>query len=397
MKLTEATVSKIAVPEGKRDVLVFDDALPGFGVRKFASGKASFLCKYQIGAKQRKITLGPAAPGTLGEMRKLASGILAKARLGQDTAAEKEALRGRKTASVGDLVPRFLADRREDLRPKTYSEWARYLQRYWQPLHGAKATEVTRKQIVAVLDDLVEAHGRVAADRARTALSAFYAWAIDRSHVDLSPVQNIKRRAKNGSRERVLIEDELLTVLGALAQDDYSAIVALLIFTGQRRDEIASLAWSEIDLAKRQFELPGARTKNKRAHVVPLSEPALAVLSGMNRRYGRALVFGSGSGGFSGFSKAKKQLDARLPAGMPAWTLHDIRRSVATHLGERGFATPHVVEAILNHVSGAKSGVAGTYNKALYLAERKEALDAWGAHLTSVLGNLASQAGKPAE
>lgn len=111
-KLTEPGVTKIEVPAGKRDILVFDDALPGFGVRAFSSGKRSYFVKYSIGSQQRKLSLGAAVPGMLAEMRRKASDILARARIGQDVAGEKQAARARRTASIGELVPRFLDARR---------------------------------------------------------------------------------------------------------------------------------------------------------------------------------------------------------------------------------------------------------------------------------------------
>jgi len=121
-----------------------------------------------------------------------------------------------------------------------------------------------------------------------------------------------------------------------------------------------------------------------------LSDQALAILRAIPVRDGRDLVFGSGAGGFSGWSKSKAELGDRLAATHPdakpmePWTLHDIRRSVVTHLHERGFAQPHVVEAIVNHVSGHQGGVAGVYNKATYLPERRQALALWSAHVVAL-------------
>ena len=231
------------------------------------------------------------------------------------------------------------------------------------------------------------------ADRARTALSAFFAWAIDRGYLDLNPVQNIQRRAQGAGRTRVLSEVELAAVWKACGCDDYGRIVRLLILTGQRKAEIGDLSWPEIDLENRQFDLPPERTKNGRPHLVPLSNEAVQLLMDAPRFEHRSFVFGQGSRGFQGWSKAKQFLDARIDEArerarekpLALWTLHDIRRSVVTHLHERGFAQPHVVEAIVNHVSGHQSGVAGVYNKARYPAERRRALDLWAQHIVALL------------
>src|SRR5262249_14997010 len=160
------------------------------------------------------------------------------------------------------------------------------------------------------------------------------------------------------------------------------------------------LEWSEIDLEKRQIDLPGRGTKNGQQHLVPLSAPALALLRGIPRREGQRLVFlGHGGKCIAGYSRPKTNLDQRIAelrggVPLPPWRLHDLRRSAVTQLSEsrerrvkRGhleeietycFAQPHVVEAIVNHISGAaKRGVAGTYNLSVYYAERQRALEQW--------------------
>ena len=92
------------------------------------------------------------------------------------------------------------------------------------------------------------------------------------------------------------------------------------------------------------------------------------------------LVFGTREQGFNDWSRSKRRLDERLPKMAP-WTVHDLRRSFVTHLSENGFAQPHVVEAIVNHISGSKAGVAGVYNRAAYLNEKRQVLEMWGAHV----------------
>jgi integrase len=130
--------------------------------------------------------------------------------------------------------------------------------------------------------------------------------------------------------------------------------------------------------------LPGKRTKNRLPHSVPLSGEAVAILKDAKPVEGREGVFGKH--GFLNWSASKKALDARLPADMPGWRLHDLRRSAVTHMSEKGFAAPHVVEAITNHVSGHKAGVAGVYNRAAYWDERCRALDLWANHLRALIG-----------
>lgn len=393
MKLLEGTVDKLVVPAGKRDVQVFDDALPGFGIRKFASGKAFYFCKYNIGPQQRKMSLGPVVPGTLAAKRKIASEILSRARIGQDLAADKRSVRAAaalKERTLVSLLDAYLDDCAERLRSSTYSQTERCLRRHLIKLHSRPVNEINRAEIVQALDELVRVNGPSAADRAKMALSGFFSWAIDRGHLDANPVQNIAARAESHGRSRVLSVSELVEIWRACREDDHGRIVRLLILLGQRKTEIGSLEHSEVDRARQQIELPGERTKNHRPHIVPLSDEALSILDAVPQSVNRTHVFGIGQGGFSGWSKAKDELDeriasarreARLNDDMAPWVLHDVRRSVVTHLHEMSFAQPHVVEAIVNHVSGHKAGVAGVYNKALYLAERREALNQWAAHL----------------
>jgi integrase len=317
--------------------------------------------------------------------------------VGSLTRADAHAAAGKCTITLGEVVPRYLAAREGELRPKSYAETQRYLERAWQPLHEHAIDAITRQNIVAAIDDLARDNGKVAADRARLALSGLYAWGIDRGYCDTNPTMSIKARAQQSSRSRVLTEVELVAVWNACLDDDHGRIVRLLILTGQRKTEIADLEWVEINTDKRQIELPETRTKNGRAHIVPLSDEVLAILSGVERKEGRDFVFGKGAGGFSGWSKAKGELDARIAksrtqaghkAGvkpMAAWTLHDLRRSFITHVSDRGLAPPHIAEALINHISGHKGGVAGIYNKAQYLSERRQALEVWGAHVAALV------------
>ncbi len=386
VKLTKTglatTISKLKIPKRKRDAQVFDDKLPGFGVRKFASGKASFFVKYSVGTQQRRMSLGAATPSRLEGARADAERILAKVRLGDDPQATKKAQRAKTATALGGLIERYLKARQDDMAETYYADTARYLREHWKPLHGFAVDKVMRGAVVGVLDAVAAKRGKTTADRAKAALSGFYAWLIERSYVDASPLLYVKNRANGGGRDRVLSEIELAAVWrGSRAMGPYGEIVRLLILTGQRKSEIADLTWDEVDLVKDQISLPASRTKNNRAHVIPLATRAVAILAGVPERVGRDYVFGEGSRGFQGWSKSKLILDSKLPGNMTAWTLHDIRRSVVTHLNENGLAQPHVIEAIVNHVSGHKASVAGIYNKAAYSTEKREALQAWGEHV----------------
>ena len=168
-KFVEGYAARLRLPEGDRDIQVFDDALPGFGIWKFASGKASYFVKFNVGTKQRRLTLGKVVQGNLAEMRRRASTVLSKARLGQDSVAEKRAAASVRSITLGALVGDYLEQRQPKLRPRYYAEIKRQLERDWRPLHGHVVSAITRQEIVSIVDDIATGQGEVAADRARTA------------------------------------------------------------------------------------------------------------------------------------------------------------------------------------------------------------------------------------
>jgi integrase len=210
-------------------------------------------------------------------------------------------------------------------------------------------------------------------------------WLSREGLVEVNVVANTNRAPQNGARSRVLTDAELRDIWHAVGDDRYGAIVKLLMLTGARRDEIASLTWPEIDVDGALVVLPPERTKNRRTHEIPLAPTALEILQAQPRRL-RDFVFGYvGQGGYQGWSKSKAELDARL--SLPDWRLHDLRRTVSTVMHDRLGVAPHVVEAVLGHVSGHKAGVAGHYNYARYLQAKREALAQWADHLAGVVAN----------
>jgi integrase len=231
-------------------------------------------------------------------------------------------------------------------------------------------------------------------------------WAI-REGLDIpaNPVLGTNRPAQPRSRERVLTDKELAEIWAALGDDDYGRIVKLLLLTAQRRGEVGGMRWNELDADINVWTIPGTRTKNHREHTVPLTDVALALIPAC--REGRDHVFGDGPRvrgdshrGFSGWSKSKAALEARILAArqkaadaeheaesLPDWRLHDLRRTAATVMADRLGVFPHIVEAVLNHVSGHRAGVAGVYNLARYEAEMRAALRAWADHVNRIVSH----------
>ncbi|MGY3529817.1 MULTISPECIES: tyrosine-type recombinase/integrase [Bradyrhizobium] len=369
-------------------------AVRGFGVRR-QRDQATYVLKYRVFGRQRFITIGPhGAPWTPELARKEAKRLLGLVADGKDPAGEKAKARMQAADTLRVIANQYLRYAKQRLRPGTYSGMERYLLVSWKPLHPVSVFQIARRHISARIADIASRHGQVSAARARTALSSMFNWAI-REGLDIpaNPVLGTNRPAQPGSRERVLTETELSAVWGACGDDDYGRIVRLLLLTAQRRNEVGNMQWAELNTGSGQWTLPAARTKNHREHLLPLVPAALALLP--SRQKGRDFLFGEGprrSGdphrGFSGWSKSKAALDARVADALggspPHWTVHDLRRSASTVMADRLGVLPHIVEAILNHVSGHRAGVAGVYNRARYVAEMREALERWAEYVTAL-------------
>jgi integrase len=389
MKLTAAAVRSLILPPGVRDKVFFDDSLPGFGLRLRDTGGRSWIVQYAIAGRTRRMPLGSTALLDLSRARAMAKDLLAQVRLGRDPVNERAQTRARAAESISALLPRFLQRQRTRLKPRSYQEVERHLLVHAKPLHSYAIDGIERRTIAVRLAAVEKSSGPAAANRVRASLSSFFAWAAREGFVDSNPVAFTNKAVENGSRERVLADDELVAIWRAAGDGQYGAIVKILMLSGARRDEIASLRWSEIDSDTETITLPAARTKNRREHVIPLSDAVRAILAAQPRRLDadgspRDLVFGYGATGWQDWSGSKADLDARLGNAFE-WTPHDFRRSLSTALHERFGVPPHVVEAILGHVGGHRGGVAGVYNRAIYLEERRRALQRWGEHIEGLV------------
>ena len=377
MKLNKAKVEGLKLPEGKSERIVFDDALKGFGVRLRAGGKRTWIAQYRFGSKQRRLTLGTLENTDFDEARKRAKKALSNTYLGKDPALEKVEARAQAGVTLSSVAERYLSERAaKRLKPRSLEEVERHLRKHWAPLGELPLKKIDRATVAAQLGKIAKDSGPFAANRARAALSAMFSWAIGEGLADANPIVGTNKATEEISRDRVLSDDELRLVWLHAGAGEYGAIARLLILTGQRREEVGAMEWGEIDLDAAVWTIPAPRTKNKRPHDVPLSPAAVEILRTLPRRADREYVFGSGSGGFQGWSHCKSALDARIAeAGgkVKPWRLHDLRRTLATRLGDMS-VLPHVVEATLNHVSGHRAGVAGVYNRAVYATEKRDAL-----------------------
>jgi integrase len=402
MKLTSTTIRTLGLPPGVKDKTYFDDDVPGFGLRLREGGSRKLIVQYDFAGKTRRLTLGAVSALDLGKARTQARDLLAAVRLGQDPASDKQAARARAIETFGALLPRYLARQKSRLRPRSYREVERHLLVHAKALHPHAVEAVGHRMVAARLAAIADASGPRTANLVRASVSAYFAWLMGEGMVDANPVSRTNKAADGGNRDRVLSDAELREILAALEDDQFGAIVRLLALTGQRRAEIGDLRWSEVNTAT--IELPAMRTKNKRAHNVPLAPAALAIVEAQPRRTNgegvRDLIFGFGRGGYSDWSKAKLELDRRIAEarkaagideGMPPWRLHDLRRTMSTVMHDRLGVQPHIVEAVINHASGHKAGVAGTYNHASYDRAKRIALELWAEHVTAIMEGRGSR------
>jgi integrase len=388
------------------DKVFFDEDLPGYGLRVRGSGVHSLMVQYAVGGRSRRVVIGKFGSIDPGKAYASAKDLLAEARLGGDPAAAKDLARTRAAETFGALLPRFLDRQKLKQKPRSFDETERHLMKHCKPFHHQPVKSLDRSAFATRLAKIEKESGPAARNRVRASLSAYFTWLAREGYVDANPVTFTNKAIENGARERVLSDAELSIIWHALddgspsdpgePSDHYPTIIKLLLLTGARRDEIGGLRWSEVDLDVATITLPPERTKPRREHLIPLSESELKIISAQPRRTNpdgtpRDHVFGIGfERGYSGWSKSKRKLDARIAESCHGekldWRPHDFRRSLSTTLHERFKVPPHVVEVILGHVSGHKAGVAGTYNKAIYFDERRDALERWSAHIVNLVG-----------
>jgi integrase len=383
MRLTDKTIAGLTIPKGKSELLVFDADLPGFGLRLRAGGSRKWVFQYRHNCRQHRMTNKASMDAT--RARAWAKRLHHEVGLGGDPQQEKAEARTQAAQTFAKVADDYLVFREREWRLASMRAGRRYLLSHAKPLHGMELAKIDRATIAAQLNRIERESGAVTANRFRAALSSFFNWAAREGLIDANPAAFTNKRNET-PRDRVLGDAEIRAIWAALQADDFSDIVRLLLLSGQRRSEIADLIWNEIDFDRGVIVLPASRTKNGREHVVPMSGPVRTILEVRRQIYGRDRIFGIRGNVFS-FSKPRARLDAAITSGEieRPWTLHDLRRTCATGMADRLAVPPHVVEAILNHISGHKSGVAGIYNRAQYLAEKKQALALWADYVLALV------------
>lgn len=413
VSITKDFLNKITFPssvEGRR--VLWDQRLKGFGIRVNPNGSVVFVVQYRMkakGAKTQTYTIGKyGSPWSPDAAREEARALLEKVHHGVDPidAKRKAASSAEQTAveeshyDFDRFADRYIDDHVKANSLRSLKDIEGTFDRDLRPFFKGKSIRQITKQDCKDMRVKVGKRSKSGANKAHKWLNAAIMWGIEHDGLDTSPMFGLKKPFKEEKRSRVLAEWEialLWSVLPALAWQ-FAMLMRILILTGQRLREVAGIRWEEIDLARKEWIIPGNRTKNKLDHLVPIAavfERLLTTIEPDPKRRHGLLLTSNGRTPVSGFSKSKTETDELIAValrtekwcergGFRPWVRHDARRTLSTMCGEMKVPIAHA-EAVLNHISGTLSGVAGTYWLYQYATEKRQALTKWEQRLERIL------------
>jgi integrase len=388
--LSDAKILALKPPAAGQ--MEFPDAVvPGLRLRVGVSGVKTFMLRKRVAGKSRNITLGRHSERmTLNDARKKARQILSDVEMKADPVT---ALPKPQRATVSGYTVRALwpGYRKSKSHLRKVGEIERVFDRHILPEFGDRAADgITRSEITRFIDEIAQ-RTPVMARNILAYFSAFYTWALPRlDRLPGNPCRDAGRPPKPKSRERVLTEKEIGLLYQVLDQEaqPFGPAIQLLLLTGQRRNEVFEANRVEFDLERAVWTIPGDRAKNGAAHLVPLAPPALAIVKRLLASHKSEKLIparGNWDAGPSGFSKAMRRIRASLETmvaePVPHWTLHDLRRTLATGMQRLGVRL-EVTEAVLNHLSGSRAGIVGVYQRHNYFDEKGTALKEWAKEVT---------------
>ena len=438
--MANVSITKRAVDAAKpasAEFVLWDDQISGFGLKVTPAGSKVYIYRYRIARPGKaaqtaptKYTIGNHGNLTPGQARKRAKELAALVDQGIDprkrelaaVAAEDEAKRlgEEKVRMEGELAFENVAARwldhyenEKERRPSSVGLAKLVVNRYLQPrLVGKPMPQIGRADLQPIIDGIPTARRGI-----RRAVFAYasvlFGWAHKRGDISENPLAAMAKPEAPKARDRVLADDELAAVWRATDKlgTPFDAFVRMLILTGQRRSEVSNMGWAELDRASATWTIPAARAKNGAAHIVPLAPDVLSELDRLalakqiadkeiepdNKRWPKAgfALTTTGRTPISGITKAKNALDETATksrkdtsnVAMEPWRIHDLRRTMATGFQRLGVRF-EVTEATLNHVSGAKGGVAGIYQRHDWLDEKRIALEAWARHVAAIISPI---------
>ncbi len=385
MKLTAMAVAQRKAPKsGQEDV--YDKHLPGFGVRVSYTGTKTYFVMKRLNGKLRRFSLGRADDEAREDYVSLKEARLHAGKTAAELAHDRvqaPRVAEPKPDTFGAIADKYIETECPGL--VRGAEVKSAIERGLIPRIGDVPIVDLRKRHVRGLTDALVAKGKPgAAYKVYETAKRIMNWALeyydeDEIEIEVSPWANLKPPVKKTPRSRALKDAEMKALWPAwdMAGYPFGPMLKLLLLTGQRRSEVAGLAWGEVDLEKAEWVIPAERSKSRREHIVPLSDMAVAILEGLPHFNGGDFIFSTTSGRVpvSGFSKAKSRADTS--SGIAAWRIHDLRRTCRTRLAELG--VPEIVsERVLNH---APRGLAAVYNVFEYREEKRDALQRWANRL----------------
>ena len=378
---TDAAIKKLDLPAGRKEAIFWHAALGGLGLRIRAGGSRSWILQFRNAAGQtRRLTLGKAPAVSLSAAEKAARARLGELALGHDPAAKRDATKQEARAALpcSDLFERYLSFVGPQLKPGTLDQYQRNLRLYLKPLHRYLVGSLTIKEIVSALDQIAEESGLSQSNRCRSTLAACLRWAAGRGEAsaEIAFAVRLVPRHKEKARERVLKPEEIGAIWRATAEPSaFNRLARCLLLSGCRRGELAGLQWEEI--GPDWIIVPAERMKAKSEHRIALL-PALLEALPPRPEEATGFVFGQNGSPFSGWNAAlkrlRKRVDSQFEKPIAAWSLHDFRRSLSSHMADRTAVPPRHVEALLAHTI---QGVEQVYNRAELLEQRKAALAEW--------------------
>ncbi len=377
--LTAASVEALKAPEKGRQIDVWDARMPGFGIRVSYGGVKTWQLMYRTHGIKHRYVVGRYPNLGLADARQEARRKLGEIAGGADPAGEKAD--ARREPTFGDVAQEYLERHAVNKRPRSQRDDRGMLRRDLLPAWGDwKVSEIKRRHIVALLDDIVDRGAPIGANRTKTLISTIFHFAEDRELIEFNPAVRLRTPAPKQERSRTLDEDELCRLFAVLEDEPtrYQAIVRATLLTAARKSEILGMTWSEVE--GDWWVLPGDRTKNKREHRLPLVPSVLAAINALPRD-GRFVFHGRKQLGQASANTHRwfPQLCGR--AGIQGAVFHDLRRTASTMMNKIGI-DPIIVERLLNHVQG---GVAGIYNRYQYANEKRGALLRWERRLTEIV------------
>jgi integrase len=373
--------------------MIWDAAVPGFGVRVTDKGKLTFSVVRRLNGKLVRWTLGQYPVMSLAEARDAAMDALRDIAKGVDPNQKKEAQRRaealKRANSFASVAEEFIARHTSKLaRP---AEAEALVRRELIARWGEKPiSDISRRDIIAVIEEIADSGRPYAAHKAYAFVSKFFTWAIARNlyGLEASPCTAIRPKEILGAKEarqRVLSDSEIRTLWQTTEAFGYpvAPFIRLLLLTGQRLREVAEMVWSEVDLEKALWVIPPERMKGDAAHEVPLPQAAVEILKSIPRWTGGDFVL-STTGGLrpiSGFSKMKTRIDRALDGQVAAWRYHDLRRTLRTGLGALSVPS-NIAELIIAHRQPSLHRV---YDRYGYRDEKRRAFELWAARVGEII------------